>query len=183
MKGSEPIDSFCYGQAKEGTRYTANNTSVQDIPTEELSVVKKITLVRQGEKLCISYNKTLFGCKVIPNSTTEANAKLLSFQNNYITELQNHIKNNYSLLYYQSDVKNLFDIYSNAKREIKAGSYTVQRKGEDIPITDVSSVISIQSHQSPQDYLTAAVVNHLPLSLLTYYQQEKAKWWEHLQAE
>jgi hypothetical protein len=183
MQGSDPIDSFCYGQAKEGIRYSSNNTSVQEIPTEELSVVKKITLVRQEDKLCVSYNKILFGCKVIPNSTTEKNTKLLSFQNNYIAQLQKEIKDNYSLLYYNSDLKDLFDLYSNAKREIKAGSYSVQRKGEEVPITDVASVLSIQYHQSLQEYLTSAVVERLPRSLIAYYQQERAKWWESLMEE
>ncbi|MDR0651327.1 MAG: hypothetical protein LBG59_08250, partial [Candidatus Peribacteria bacterium] len=128
MKGTEPIDSFCYGKPTEGVRYASNATSVAEIPAEELSLIKKMSLVRQGEKLCVSYNKVLFSCKVIPNSTTEQNAKLLSFQNNYLVQLQNYLRENYSLLYYNSDLRNLFDLYSTVKKEIKSGSYTFTRK-------------------------------------------------------
>jgi hypothetical protein len=120
MKGVEPIDSFCYGTAKENMRYTTTNDAVQEIPETELSVVKKITLVRQGEKLCISYNKVLFGCKVIPNSTTEQNKKLLSFQNTYIAKVQEYLRQQYSLLYYNSELQDLFDLYTTAKRDIKS---------------------------------------------------------------
>jgi hypothetical protein len=180
MKGSEPIDSFCYGQAKEGIRYTTNNTSVQDIPTEELSVVKKIMLVRQGEKLCVSYNKTLFGCKVIPNSTTEKEKKLLSFQNNYLIEMQNYLKNNYSLLYYDSDLKELFNFYATTKKEIKAGSYALSRKGKKISLTDVASLRPIQYNQTAQDYLITKIVEKIPEPLLAYYYQEREKWYQSL---
>jgi hypothetical protein len=108
---------------------------------------------------------------------------LLSFQNNYIAELQKHLRTNYSLLYYESDLKDLFDLYSTAKKEIKAGSYSFSRKGTEISLTDVASVASIQYNQSAQDYLTSKVVEHLPPSLLTYYQQERAKRWESLMKE
>ncbi|MDR0281930.1 MAG: hypothetical protein LBI53_01020 [Candidatus Peribacteria bacterium] len=128
MRGSDPIDSICYRKPKDGERFFSNNTSVQEIPAEDLAIVKKITLVRQKEKLCISYNKVIFGCRVIPNSTTEKNTKLLSFQNNYIAEVEKYIKNNYSLLYYNSELRNLFTLYTDTKREIKAGSYSVTRK-------------------------------------------------------
>jgi hypothetical protein len=120
MKETQPIDSFCYGKPTEGTRYSSTASSVQEIPAEELSLIKKITLVRQEDQLCISYNKVVFGCKTIPNSTTEQNSKLLSFQNNYIAQLQTHLRNNYSILYYQSDLQDLFSLYSTAKKEIKS---------------------------------------------------------------
>ena len=180
MKGSDPVDSFCYEKAKEGQRFLANNTSVQEIPEEELATVKKITLVKQGDQLCISYNKVIFGCKKIPNSTTEQNAKLLSFQNNYIAELQKYLKNDYSLLYYQSDLPQYFSFYSDAKKEIKSWNFTVSRKWTEIPITNVASLYPIQYNQSAQEYLTSKVVEQLPSSLLSYYQQEREKWYQSL---
>jgi hypothetical protein len=121
MKGTNPIDSFCYGKAGEGVRFSSTNVAVSEIPDEELALVKKITLVKKLDQLCISYNKVLFGCKKIPNSTTEKNTKLLSFQNNYIAELEKYLKNNYSLLYYESDLRELFALYTATKKEIKAG--------------------------------------------------------------
>lgn len=128
MMGSDPIDSFCYGKAGDNVRFTSDNQQVKEIPEEELAIIKKITLVKKDDQLCISYNKVLFGCKKIPNSTTLTNQKLLSFQNNYIAEMQKYLKNNYSLLYYDSELKEYFDLYTNGKKEIKAGSYTIPRK-------------------------------------------------------
>jgi hypothetical protein len=66
------------------------------------------------------YNKVTFTCKKIPNSTTEQDKKLLSFQNNLLSELQTYLKNDYSLLFYQSDLKDYFSLYSTVKKQIKA---------------------------------------------------------------
>ncbi|MDR2540342.1 MAG: hypothetical protein LBD11_00765 [Candidatus Peribacteria bacterium] len=153
MKGTEPISDFCYGKAGEGVRFSSNNVAVSEIPNEEIAVVKKITLVKKDDQLCISYNKVVFGCKKIPNSTTEKNTKLLSFQNNYLAELEKYLKNNYSLLYYESDLKELFDLYSATKKEIKAGGYTFNRKGENFSLTNVASLRSTQYNQSASEYL------------------------------
>ncbi|MDR0369913.1 MAG: hypothetical protein LBH96_05430 [Candidatus Peribacteria bacterium] len=180
MKESEPIDTFCYGSSKEGVHYATNNTSVQEISQEELALVKKITLVRQEDKLCISYNKVIFGCKTIPNSTTEKNTKLLSFQNNYIAEMQKYLRNNYSLLYYDSELKDLFNFYAITKKEIQTGSYSFSRKGKEISLTNVASVYPIQYKQDAQEYLTSKIIEQIPSSLLTYYQQERAKWYQSL---
>ncbi|MDD2536905.1 MAG: thermonuclease family protein [Candidatus Absconditabacteria bacterium] len=176
MKGSDPIDSFCYGKAADGVRFTSDNQQVKDIPDEELAVVKKITLVKKDDQLCISYNKVLFGCKKIPNSTTLTNQKLLSFQNNYIAQLQNYLKKDYSLLYYNSEVRDYFDFYSQGKKDIKAGEYSMIRKGKEVPLTNVASSYPLQYKQNAESYLTSKVVEALPASLLNYYKQEREKW-------
>jgi hypothetical protein len=101
-------------------KFNSDNTSVHEIPAEELAIVKKMKLVRNGDKLCISYNKTQFSCKSIPNSTTEKNKKQLSMQNTFISELEKYIKSNYSMIYYGSEIKDYFQLYSNAKKAIKS---------------------------------------------------------------
>ncbi|MDR0860047.1 MAG: hypothetical protein LBO09_03545 [Candidatus Peribacteria bacterium] len=47
-------------------------------------------------------------------------------------------------------------------------------------MTDVASVLSTQYHQSASEYLVSSVAEHLPISLVAYYQQEKTKWYEEL---
>jgi hypothetical protein len=41
-------------------------------------------------------------------------------QNSYIAEIQKYLKNNYSMLYYNSQLKDYFDLYSDAKKAIKS---------------------------------------------------------------
>jgi len=108
------------------------------------------------------YNKTTFTCKKIPNSTTENEKKLLSFQNNFISELQSYLKQDYSLLFYKSDLKDYFSFYNTMKKEIKKGNYTTNWKGETLNLTDVSNLFSKQYEQSIQEYLVSSLQHMLP---------------------
>ena len=149
----EILDKFCYGKASDGVKFNSDNTLVHEIPTEELSIVKKITLVKRWDKLCVSYNKTLFSCKSIPNSTTEKNKKQLSMQNTFISELEKYIKSNYSMIYYNSEIKDYFDLYSDAKKAIKTWSGDFTRNDSNVSVTNISSLFSSEYEQDARDYL------------------------------
>ena len=161
----EELDKFCYSKASDGVKFNSNNTSVREISAEELAIVKKITLVRQWDKLCISYNKTKFSCKSIPNSTTEKDKKLLSMQNNYISELEKYLKNNYSMMYYNSQLKEYFDLYSDAKKAIKAWSGEFTRNDSNISVTNISSLFSDEYEQDAKDYFVMQIHWILPETL------------------
>ena len=158
----EELDKFCYSKASDGMKFNSNNTSVNEISAEELAIVKKITLVKQWDKLCISYNKTLFGCKSIPNSTTEKNAKLLSMQNSYISELENYIKSNYSMIYYDSQLKDYFNLYSVAKKAIKSWSGGFTRGEKNISLTDISWLFQSEYEQRAKDYFVQKIQSVVP---------------------
>ena len=161
----EELDKFCYSKASDGVRFNLNNTSVREIPAEELAIVKKIKLVRQDDKLCVSYNKTLFSCKKIPNSTTEKDKKLLSMQNSYITQIQKYLKNNYSMLYYNSELKEYFDLYSTAKKTIKSWNYQFERNGKTIAVNDIITLFSEKYGLDSKDYFISKIQSLLPKTI------------------
>ncbi len=184
----EELDKFCYWKASDGIRFNSNNTSVREIPAEELAIVKKITLVKKWDKLCVSYNKTQFSCKKIPNSTTEKNKKLLSMQNSYITEIQKYLKNNYSMLYYNSELKEYFDLYTTAKKTIKSWNYSLSWKGKEIMINNISSLFNKQYEMDAQSYFIDQISKIIPKEInenLSYlkmnYKQKNSElewlWW------
>jgi len=172
----EMLDEFCYGKAKDGIKFNSDNTSVHKIPAEELSIVKKITLVKQWDKLCVSYNKTLFTCKSIPNSTTEKNKKLLSMQNNYISELEKYIKTNYSIIYYNSEIRDLFQLYSEAKKAIKSWSWEFTRDERNISITEISTLFSSEYEQEAKDFFVAKIQDLLPENISSPLHQLEEKY-------
>jgi len=161
----EELDEFCYGKASDGVKFNSNNTAISEISEEELAIVKGITLVKQWDSLCVSYNKNIFTCKSIPNSTTEKNKKQLSMQNSYITELQNYIKSNYSMIYYDSKIKDFFDLYSEAKKSIQSWSGDFTRNDSDISITNISTLFSSEYEKDAKDYLVVEVQAILPKNI------------------
>ena len=156
------LDKFCYWKASDWMRFNSNNTSVREIPAEELAILKKITLVKKWDKLCVSYNKTIFSCKSIPNSTTEKNKKLLSMQNSYIAEIQKYLKNNYSMLYYDSKLKEYFDLYSSAKKAIKSWDYLINWRWKEIAINNISSLFNKKYEMDAQLYFIQKISEILP---------------------
>lgn len=172
----EELDNFCYWKASDGVKFNSNNTLVREIPAEELSIVKKITLVKKWDKLCVSYNKTLFSCKSIPNSTTEKNKKLLSMQNSYITEIQKYLKNNYSMLYYNSELKEYFDLYSTAKKSIKSWDYQFERNWKIIPVNDVVTLFSDKYEMDSKEYFISKIQSLLPENISSALLQFQDKY-------
>ena len=159
------LDEFCYWKASDGAKFNSDNTSVHEIPAEELSIVKKITLVKQWDKLCVSYNKTLFTCKSIPNSTTEKNKKQLSMQNTFISELENYIKSNYSSIYYNSEIKDYFELYSDAKNAIKAWTGDFIWNDSNISVTNISSLFQNEYEQDAKEFFVEQIQWFLPENL------------------
>ena len=180
QKGDHLLDTFCYEKPKEGTIFKQNNERIEQIQTEDLSLLKKISLVKKGDQLCVVYNKVTFTCKKIPNSTTEQDKKLLSFQNNLLSELQTYLKNDYSLLFYQSDLKDYFSLYSTVKKQIKAWNQNYERNGTPIKITDVSQIFKKQYNQSVDEYLLDKFVSLLPKEFVSSYQSEREKYLDSL---
>ena len=172
----EELDKFCYWKASDGVKFNSNNTSVREIPAEELAIVKKITLVRQWDKLCISYNKTKFSCKSIPNSTTEKNKKLLSMQNSYIAEIQKYLKNNYSMLYYNSQLKEYFDLYSTAKKTIKSWDYQFERNWKIIPVNNIVTLFSDKYEMDSKEYFISKIHSLLPETISSALLQFQDKY-------
>ena len=164
------IDKFCYSKPSDGVKFNSDNTSVHEIPEEELAIVKKITLVKQWDKLCVSYNKTIFSCKSIPNSTTEKNKKQLSMQNTFISQLEKYIKSNYSMLYYDSNIKDYFELHSSAKKAIKSWDVDFVRKERKISLTDIASLFPKTYDQDAKDYfvsqISSVMPEHISLALL-----------------
>lgn len=93
---------------------------MQEIGSDELGIVKGISLVKQGDSLCIVYNKVQFGCKKLPNSTTLKNKELLSMQNEYISEMEELLRKNFGLAYGNSQLQKVFEIYKQQKRAIQS---------------------------------------------------------------
>ncbi len=156
------MDKFCYSKASDGVKFNSDNTSVHEIPAEELAIVKKISLVKNWDKLCISYNKTQFSCKSIPNSTTEKNKKQLSMQNTFITEREKYIKSNYSTIYYNSEIRDYFNLYSEAKKAIKSWSGDFTRNDSNISITNISSLFQTEYEEDARDYFVEQIQQILP---------------------
>ena len=98
-------------------------------------------------------------------------------QNTYISELEKYIKTNYSMIYYNSEIKDYFELYSDVKKAIKAWTGDFTRGERNISLTDISSLFTAKYEQSVRDYLIWKFQEFLPenISLALHQLTEKYK--------
>ena len=101
------------------------------------------------------------------------NKKQLSMQNTFITQLENYIKSNYSSIYYNSEIKDYFELYSDAKKAIKAWSGDFTWNNSRVSVTNISSLFSEEYEKNARDYFIGKLGWILPENLsLTLLQAE-----------
>ena len=86
-------------------------------------------------------------------------------QNTFISELEKYIKSNYSTIYYNSEIKDYFDLYSEAKKAIKSWSGDFTRNDSNISIANISSLFPSEYDQDARDYFVNQIQWILPENL------------------
>ena len=114
------LDTFCYGKEKEGAIITKDNTILSQQSTEDLAILKKVKFIKKWNQWCITYQDTLLKCRNIPRSKTDPLLKAESSMYRKAFKLfEEIIRNNYTPIYYQSDLKPLFDLIKEGKNDLK----------------------------------------------------------------
>lgn len=113
------IDSFCYEKREEWTIFAKNNTILEAIAPEELTLLKNIKFIQKWNQRCISYENTLLKCRNIPRSKTDSFLKTESrMYRQAFKVLEKIIKDKYTPLYYQTEIKEFFDLLKEGKDDL-----------------------------------------------------------------
>lgn len=103
-------------------------------------------------------------------------------QNTFISELENYIKSNYSMIYYNSEIKDYFSLYSEAKKAIKSWSGDFTWGEQKISITDISGLFQTEYEQWAKSYFVAKILSamsdNISSALLQAEDEYYKKWLE-----
>ena len=69
------------------------------------------------------------------------------------------------MIYYDSQLKDYFNLYSAAKKAIKAWSWDFTRGKKNISLTDVSSLFQSEYEQWAKDYFVQKIQSIMPESI------------------
>lgn len=132
-KGDQIFDTFCYGNSKDGLTYKKNNETLVDFDREELQIIKGSSLVKIGNKHCISYRNEIFSCRAIPNSRTEEEKKWKTkaqiWESTFVW-IEELLKTEYRPWYEDSEVKSYFQLARNMKDDMKNNQFTTKVWGK-----------------------------------------------------
>ena len=97
-------------------------------------------------------------------------------QNSYIAEIQKYLKNNYSMLYYNSQLKEYFDLYTTAKKTIKSWDYQFERNWKIIPVNDIVTLFSDKYEMDSKEYFISKIQSLLPENISSALLQFQDKY-------
>lgn len=142
------LDTFCYEKEKEGAIITKDNTILSQQSTEDLVILKKVKFVKKWNQWCISYQDTLLKCRNIPRSKTDPLLKAESSMYRKAFKLfEEMIRKNYTPIYYQSDLKSLFDLIKEGKNDLKQKKTKSLIYGERYDRSDFDKVFEAKYEQ------------------------------------
>lgn len=140
----QELTKFCYETPKEGQKISASDSWLEETPQENLDILNGLQLKKIANQLCIRYKEAPFLCKRIPASKAEVKAtqeqKLYKW---FASLVKQYIINNRQSLYYDTPLKQYFDLVAQNKKLIAQGISFVDIYGQSVPITDLKQQVEI----------------------------------------
>lgn len=132
---------FCYPEPQEWQKYKYSNWMLESISTIDFTILKNSKLTQIDNKVCLTYQDQVFSCKTMWYSKL-SNQKLVEVELNkeFLTFLNNELRNNRSWLYYNTQIKKQFDLYFNLQKQIKDWVSHTNINNEEILTTDYDSL-------------------------------------------
>lgn len=135
---SNLIDNFCYDKPKDGTLFQENNWVLALVSTTDISILNKSKLQTIWSNLCLTYEWQIVHCKKIPSSkTSKKNQNKIWLYENYLDLLQEYLKQDRSILFYNTEIKNYFDLLNEAKKNISNWIYYINLDWETLQTSDI----------------------------------------------
>lgn len=140
----QELTKFCYGKPTEGQKIYSSSEWLAETSKENLDILNLLQLKRIGNNLCVWYKEQSFLCKRIPASKAEIKAtqeqKLYKW---FASLIKQYIINNWKSLYYDTQLKQYFDLVAQNKKLIADGISNINIYGQLVSITDLKEQLSI----------------------------------------
>lgn len=147
LYNEQELSKFCYRTPKEGEKIYSSDSWLEQTLQENLDILNTLSLKRINNQLCIRYKEQSFLCKRIPASKAELKTtqeqKLYKW---FASLIKQYIINNRKSLYYDTSLKEYFDLVAKNKKLIAQWVSNVDIYGQSIPVTDVKKQLQIMEN-------------------------------------
>lgn len=113
------FDKFCYEQPAEWQKFYISNWIIESLNTLDLTILKNSKLQNIWNKVCLTYWNQKFYCKNMPYSklsTKKLNQNWLYKE--FFDSFESYLKENWKIMYYDSEIKNYFDLLNDIEKAI-----------------------------------------------------------------
>ena len=124
------FDKFCYTHPKEWQKFSVSNEIFESILDEDFTILRDSKLQNIWNQVCLTYWSEKFYCKNMPYSklsTQRLNQNRLYKE--YFDVFEDYLKNQRKVMYYNSDIKNYFNLLNQIEKAISDWKSTFELDG------------------------------------------------------
>ncbi len=146
----EELTKFCYRTPKEGEKIYASDRGLASLAPQDLSIMTSLQLKKINNTLCIRYEGQSYLCKKIPSS--KAAFKVTQEQKLYkgfSSLIKGYLINDWQPLYYDTDIKQYFDLLAENKKLIAAGISQIDIYGQSVAVTNIKQQLQVRQNTPP----------------------------------
>ncbi len=171
--GNHLVDTFCYPQPKEGVIFTRSAQLMEQIPTEELALIKQIKLKKVDKKVCLSYQNQYFNCLSTTMKLSEQDLEEQKLIRNSIKGVENMLRKNYAPLFYQTELKDYFALIKEGIDAVKWGNLLIDGEKK---WSDIDGIFQSKYHQKNLDLVHLEFQKILGKEFLEQYSVQYQNW-------
>ena len=159
---SQIFDKFCYTQPKDGQRFYISNGVLESVSTQDLSILKNSKLQNIWNKVCLVYQGQSFYCKNMPYSKlSKKRVNQNKMYKDFFDSFEDYMKENWKIMYYDSEIKNYFDLLDEVEDAISAGKSVVEIDGALYQISEFKKMYAAKYQKDPKAFLFEQINNLL----------------------
>ena len=171
--GNHLLDTFCYPQPKEGVIFTRSAQLMEQIPTEELALIKQMKLKKVDKKVCLSYQNQYFNCLSTTMKLSEQDQEEQKLIRNSIRGVENMLRKNYAPLFYQTELKDYFSLVKEGMNAIKSGELLLNGRQR---WSDIDSIFQGKYHQKNLELIHSEFQKILGKEFVEQYSLHYQDW-------
>ncbi len=140
----EILDTFCYPKPKSGQKFYASQSDMENITTNDVSILRDMQLKKINNQFCITYSGDQLLCKKIPDGKAATITKNeLKLYQNLVKLVKNYLQNDRWSLYSSTDLKNYFTLFTSTKKLLTKWQGQIAIGDKIVPVYDLEDQLQI----------------------------------------
>ncbi len=177
------FDKFCYTQPDEWQKFYVSNWVIESISTLDLSILKNSKLQNIWNKVCLSYAGQIIYCKNMPYSklsTKRINQNKM--YKSFFDSFEDYMKDNWKIMYYDSEIKNYFELLDDIEDVISDGKTTIEIEWNIFDISDFQTIYDAKYQKAPSQTISDILKSLISDEIVNKYENLKSEYLEILRS-
>lgn len=176
------LDTFCYGQEKEGSIFTDTDKVLSELNTDELKILKKIQLKKIWNHHCIVYDGSQLACRLVPKTRIDPLLKNeAQMIKSALKTLENVLREKYGPLYYQTEIVDFFALLEEWKDALKSWNLLKKIGDKEFERKNFKSIYLAGQQQTLIDNGLNFLATLLPQSIHQFLLKKEQQWYTWLE--